>query len=69
MIKVCPNCSNVDYDALQEKFGEDHVELNCLGECGMNEDQSFGYVFDKWVIHDEEDAFMADVEARMKEGN
>lgn len=65
MIKVCPSCSNVDLDALEREFGSDNVEATCLGECGMNAEQSFGYVFEKWVIHDDEDAFMEDVKKRM----
>lgn len=67
MIKVCPCCSNVDVDTLEAKFGSENVEANCLGECGMNEGKSYGFVFDKWVIHDDEEAFLADVEARLNE--
>lgn len=58
MIRVCSNCSNVSVELLEEVFGEDLVEYNCLGECGMNPDKSFGYVNEKWVLVDDEPAFV-----------
>ena len=68
MIKICPSCSNVNVDVLESKYGSANVDVSCIGECGMNEGQSFGYVFEKWVIQDEEDAFQADVDKRVKAG-
>ncbi len=58
MIRVCSNCSNVAVELLEEVFGEDQVETNCLGECGMNPDQSFGYVDEQWVSEPTEEAFV-----------
>lgn len=58
MIRVCSNCSNVSVQLLEEIFGEDHVEYNCLGECGLNPEQSFGYVNEKWLIEDTEEGFI-----------
>jgi uncharacterized protein YuzB (UPF0349 family) len=57
MIQVCPSCSNVSIDELEEKYGEDLIEINCLSECGMNAEMSFGYVNGKWVLVDTEEAF------------
>lgn len=58
MIRVCSNCSNVTVELLESVFGEDQVEANCLGECGMNPEQSFGYVNEAWVSESTEEAFI-----------
>jgi len=43
---------------LEEVFGAETVEYNCLGECGLNPENSFGYVNDQWVIVEDEPAFI-----------
>ncbi|MCK8060001.1 MULTISPECIES: DUF1450 domain-containing protein [unclassified Fusibacter] len=58
MIQVCPSCSNVSIDELIEKFGEKNVEIDCLSECGMNPENSFGYVNGKWVFTETEEDFL-----------
>jgi uncharacterized protein YuzB (UPF0349 family) len=65
MIRVCSNCSNVDVDLLTEVFGEDKVEVNCLGQCGMNPDESFGYVNEEFIIVDSEEAFIKAVKENL----
>jgi len=66
MIKVCPSCSNIDVDVLEKKYGTENVDVSCIGECGMNENQSFGYVFEKWVIQDNEESFLSEVQSRVQ---
>ncbi len=53
MIRVCPTCSNVDVDKLEELV-PDNVEVECIGECGQHEGKSFGYINDELVIKDSE---------------
>lgn len=66
MIRVCSNCSNVDVDVLVETFSEDLVEVNCLGQCGMNPDESFGYVNEEFIIVDTEEEFIQAAKEQLK---
>lgn len=56
MVRVCPNCSNVDIDELTELLDGD-IEVACIGECGQHEGKSFGYINDELVIKDTEQEF------------
>ncbi len=33
MIRVCPNCSNVDVNKLKTLVGEENVKTGCIGQC------------------------------------
>ena len=62
MVRVCPNCSNVDVDKLEELV-PGNLEVECIGECGQHEGQSFGYINDELVIKESEQEFFAAVKA------
>jgi len=62
MIRVCPNCSNVDVDEL-ERLSSDDVEVECIGECGQHENHSFVYINDELVIRDSEQELFAEVKS------
>lgn len=63
MVRICPNCSNVDSSLLEDIVPEDELELECIGECGQHDDKSFGYINDELVIKDTEAEFIAAVKA------
>lgn len=62
MVRVCPTCSNVDVDKLEE-LAPDNVEVECIGECGKHEGKSFGFINDELVIKDSEEEFFEAVKA------
>lgn len=62
MVRVCPTCSNVDVDKLEE-LAPDNVEVECIGECGQHEGKSFGFINDELVIKDNEEEFFEAVKA------
>lgn len=64
MIRVCPTCSNVDVDKLEELV-PDNVEVECIGECGQHEGKSFGFINDELVIKDSEEEFFEAVKAML----
>jgi uncharacterized protein YuzB (UPF0349 family) len=57
MVKICPNCSNVDESRVHEIMGLEEVESTCIGECGQHEGKSFGFVNDELIIKDSEEEF------------
>lgn len=61
MVRVCPSCSRVDVEKLQELLQDMDLQVECIGECGQHEDQSFGYINDELVIKDSEEEFLAAV--------
>lgn len=63
MIRVCPNCSNVDVGKLQALLPENELSEECLGECGQHEDKSFGYIDEELVIKETEEEFIKAVKA------
>ncbi len=58
MVRVCPSCSHVDVEKLQDMLQELDLQVECIGECGQHEDQSFGYINDELVIKDSEEEFL-----------
>lgn len=64
MIRVCPTCSNVDVDKLEE-IAPDNVAVICIGECGKHEGKSFGFINDELVIRDSEADFFEAVKAML----
>lgn len=60
MIRVCPNCTDVDIDKLEELV-PGNVEVECIGECGQHEGKFFGYINDELVIKETEEEFFEEV--------
>ncbi len=58
MIGVCPMCSKIDYEKIEKQFGEDNVEVGCLGQCEPFEDKVFGYLGDDFTVVDTEEEFI-----------
>lgn len=46
MIRICPNCCNVDIEKIKAIVGEDMVEEGCIGECG---NEFLAYVDDELI--------------------
>ncbi|CUH95822.1 hypothetical protein P22_1902 [Propionispora sp. 2/2-37] len=63
MIRVCPNCSNVDLEKLHAFLPENELTEECIGECGQHEDKSFGYIDEELVIKETEEEFINAVKA------
>jgi len=64
MVRVCPSCSNVDVDKLKQLISDSNLEVECIGECGQHEGQSFGYINGELVIKDTEQEFFEAVKSR-----
>jgi len=60
MIRVCPNCTDVDIDKLEELV-PGNLEVECIGECGQHEGKFFGYINDELVIKETEQEFFEEV--------
>jgi uncharacterized protein YuzB (UPF0349 family) len=60
MVRVCPNCTDVDIDKL-EKLVSGNLEVECIGECGQHEGKFFGYINDALVVKDTEEEFFEEV--------
>ncbi|AIF51085.1 hypothetical protein [Pelosinus sp. UFO1] len=60
MIRVCPNCTDVDIDKLEELV-PGNLEVECIGECGQHEGKFFGYINDELVIKETEEEFFEEV--------
>jgi len=63
MVRVCPDCSNVDLDKLGKLVPADNLEVECIGECGQHGGQSFGCINDELVITDTEQEFFESVKS------
>lgn len=63
MVRVCPNCSNVNVDELEELI-PGNLEVECIGECGQHEGKFFGYIDDELVIEDTEEEFFEAVKSK-----
>lgn len=62
MITVCPVCSGIDIDKLQLKFGDDKVEVGCIGECGGRDGLVIGYANGSYIETETEEEFIKKVE-------
>lgn len=58
MIGICPMCSQIDYEKVENKFGEDKVEIGCLGHCEPIEGKVFGYIGNDFTVVDTEEEFV-----------
>ncbi|WP_378956969.1 hypothetical protein [Pelosinus sp. sgz500959] len=63
MVRVCPNCSNVNVNEL-EKLIPGNLEVECIGECGQHEGKFFGYINDELIIKDTEQEFFESVKSK-----
>ena len=64
MIKVCPECSMVDMDALKSAFGEDQLEFGCVEQCQGFDGKSFGLLNGELVIAENTAAFIEAVKTK-----
>lgn len=65
MVRICPNCSNVDSSMLEGIVPKGELEVECIGECGQHEGKSFGYIDDQLIIKDSQEEFIKAVKAVM----
>lgn len=61
MISVCPVCSGIDIEKLEEKFGKDNVEVGCIGECGGRDGLIIGYANGKYIETETEEEFITEI--------
>ncbi|WP_300381007.1 DUF1450 domain-containing protein [Clostridium sp.] len=66
MISVCPNCSGIDVELLEKKFGKENVEVSCIGECGGIDGMVIGYANGKYIESDTEEEFIKEIEKSKK---
>lgn len=53
-ISICPECSGIDIDKLEENFGKEKLDYRCIGECGGREGIVIGFT-KKTLIQEESD--------------
>lgn len=58
MITVCPTCSGVDIDLLENTFGKENIELTCISECGGMYELVIGYKNGKFIEAESEEEFI-----------
>lgn len=66
MIRICPNCSNLDSSMFEGIVPQGELVEECIGECGQHEGKSFGFINDELVIKDSQEKFIAAVKAAQK---
>lgn len=66
MISICPCCSRVDYEKIEKMFGEDNVEVGCLGKCEPIPGKSFGFIGDDFIVTDTEEEFINLIKNHLK---
>ena len=54
MIKVCPNCSNIDVSKLKNLAGEGNVKTGCIGACRSFKTEAVGKIDGELVIKQSE---------------
>ncbi|MBU5455327.1 DUF1450 domain-containing protein [Caproiciproducens sp. MSJ-32] len=67
MILVCPSCSGIDIEVLEEKFGKENIDTCCLGECGGIEGSVIGYLDGKFIEEDTEENFIKKIEENLEQ--
>ena len=58
MISIGPCCSRMEYEKIEKLFGEDKVEVGCLGQCEPIENKCFGFIDEEFTVTDTEDEFV-----------
>jgi uncharacterized protein YuzB (UPF0349 family) len=66
MISVCPSCSGIDIELLEEKFGKENIEVSCIGECGGIDGMVIGYANGKYIETETEDEFIEEIKKSSK---
>lgn len=66
MISVCPSCSGIDIELLEEKFGKENIEVSCIGECGGIDGMVIGYANGKYIETETEEEFIEEIEKSTK---
>ena len=66
MISVCPTCSGIDIELLEEKFGKENIEVSCIGECGGIDGMVIGYANGKYIETETEEEFIEEIEKSSK---
>jgi uncharacterized protein YuzB (UPF0349 family) len=66
MISVCPTCSGIDIELLEEKFGKENIEVSCIGECGGIDGMVIGYANGKYIETETEEEFIKEIEKSSK---
>lgn len=61
MISVCPICSGIDVNKLELKFGNENVEVGCIGECGGKDGLIIGYSNGKYIEVETEEDFIKEI--------
>ncbi|HBF3439297.1 TPA: DUF1450 domain-containing protein, partial [Clostridioides difficile] len=54
MIRVCPNCSNVDVNKLKTLVGEENVKTGCIGQCRAFKKEAVGIIDNELEIKETE---------------
>ncbi|GAA0086170.1 DUF1450 domain-containing protein [Clostridium sp. MB05] len=62
MISVCPTCSGIEIEKLEEKFGKDNIEVSCIGECGGRDGLIIAYANGKYIEAETEEEFIKQIE-------
>lgn len=57
MIRVCPNCSNVDVNKLKTLVGEENVKTGCIGQCRAFKKEAVGIIDNELEIKETEAEF------------
>lgn len=66
MISVCPSCSGIDIEILEEKFGKENIEVSCIGECGGIDGMIIGYANGRYIESETEEEFLEKIEKSKK---
>jgi len=48
----------MDYEKIEQMFGEDKVEVGCLGKCEPIPNKCFGFIEDDFIVTDTEEEFI-----------
>ena len=62
MISVCPVCSGIEIEKLEEKFGSENIEVGCIGECGGKDGIILAYANGKYIESETEEDFIKQIE-------
>jgi uncharacterized protein YuzB (UPF0349 family) len=66
MISICPCCSRMDYEKIEKLYGENFVEIGCLGRCEPYENQCFGLIDDELYVTNTEEEFLELINKNLK---
>ena len=64
MITVCPSCSGIEVEKLEEKYGKENIEASCIGECGGLDNLVIGYCNGKFIETNTEEEFIKKIDEK-----